>query len=189
VRWNHNIHYQRLVLDRIPPDARRALDVGCGEGILARALRKRIDTVVGIDKDRGSIDRARDAGGDIEYVDADFLTYDAEPFDLVASIAAIHHVETAAGLRKCASLLRPGGRLVVIGCAKRQLPRDLPWEVAGALKTRTLKMKHTYWEHASPIAEPRLTHAQTRQIVRDVLPGASYRQLVLWRYLLDWTAP
>ena len=37
--WNHNIHYHRLILDAVPPGARRALDVGCGEGTLARQLR------------------------------------------------------------------------------------------------------------------------------------------------------
>jgi hypothetical protein len=30
-RWNHNIHYHRLVLAAVPPGSRTALDVGCGE--------------------------------------------------------------------------------------------------------------------------------------------------------------
>ncbi|MDQ6782291.1 MAG: methionine biosynthesis protein MetW [Actinomycetota bacterium] len=39
-RWNHNIHYHRLILDSVPAGARDALDVGCGEGMLARRLRR-----------------------------------------------------------------------------------------------------------------------------------------------------
>jgi len=35
-RWNHNIHYHRRILGAIPENAQRALDVGCGEGMLAR---------------------------------------------------------------------------------------------------------------------------------------------------------
>jgi hypothetical protein len=31
-QWNHNIHYSRLILGSIPPNARSALDVGRGEG-------------------------------------------------------------------------------------------------------------------------------------------------------------
>ncbi len=34
-RWNHNIHYYRLILDAVPTGARSALDVGCGNGLLA----------------------------------------------------------------------------------------------------------------------------------------------------------
>jgi 2-polyprenyl-3-methyl-5-hydroxy-6-metoxy-1,4-benzoquinol methylase len=34
-RWNHNIHYHPVVLDALPPDCERVLDVGCGEGLLA----------------------------------------------------------------------------------------------------------------------------------------------------------
>ncbi|MFI7421548.1 hypothetical protein [Nonomuraea sp. NPDC049684] len=33
--WNHNVHYQRLVLSLIPPGSARALDVGCGDGLMA----------------------------------------------------------------------------------------------------------------------------------------------------------
>jgi 2-polyprenyl-3-methyl-5-hydroxy-6-metoxy-1,4-benzoquinol methylase len=36
-RW-HNIHYHRLILRAVPAGARRGLDVGCGEGTLAREL-------------------------------------------------------------------------------------------------------------------------------------------------------
>ena len=189
MRWNHNIHYQRLILDRIPPTAQRALDVGCGEGILTRALGEQIPVVVGIDKHEASIERARQAGGDVTYEQADVLTYTAEPFDFVASIATLHHMDTENALRTCANLLKGHGRLVVVGCAERELPRDLPWEAAGAIKTRALKLKHGYWEHHSPVVDPTLTHRQTREIVLDTLPGARYRQLALWRYLLDWSAP
>jgi hypothetical protein len=35
-RWNHNLHYHPLILDAVPDGCQRALDVGCGEGILAR---------------------------------------------------------------------------------------------------------------------------------------------------------
>ena len=31
-RWNHNIHYHRLILQAVPPGCQRVLDVGCGEG-------------------------------------------------------------------------------------------------------------------------------------------------------------
>jgi 2-polyprenyl-3-methyl-5-hydroxy-6-metoxy-1,4-benzoquinol methylase len=94
-RWNHNLEYHRLILDAVPPGARRGLDVGCGEGILTRRLRERIPDVTGIDVDRASLELARrqDTGGDIEYILADFLRWPCEPasFDVIASVAALHH--------------------------------------------------------------------------------------------------
>jgi len=39
-------------------------------------------------------------------------------FDLVASVAVIHHLDFVAGIRRMAALLRPGGRLVVVGLAR-----------------------------------------------------------------------
>ena len=47
-RWNHNVHYYRLVLAAVPPGCERALDVGCGEGMLARQLAGRVRHVTGM---------------------------------------------------------------------------------------------------------------------------------------------
>ena len=59
--WNHNIHYHRVVLAAAPGSCRRALDVGCGEGLLTRRLRARSEVVVGLDRDRRSIALACEA--------------------------------------------------------------------------------------------------------------------------------
>jgi 2-polyprenyl-3-methyl-5-hydroxy-6-metoxy-1,4-benzoquinol methylase len=69
-RWNHNTHYYPLVLAAVPDGCRRALDVGCGEGMLARELAARVPQVVGIDKHEPSIALAREQGpaGRVEYV-------------------------------------------------------------------------------------------------------------------------
>jgi len=57
--WNHNIHYHPVIPDAIPARAQRALDVGCGEGTLARELRAVVPQVTAIDADPASIDLAR----------------------------------------------------------------------------------------------------------------------------------
>lgn len=189
-RWNHNIHYHRDVLREIPPGAQLALDIGCGEGRLTRELRERVPHVVGIDRDAASIALAESHGGDVEYVCDDVLSHDfAGAFDLVASIAALHHLDVRTGLRRMADLVRPGGRLVIIGHARRRLPHDLGWELAGAVTTRAIKLRRSYWEHSAPIAAPTDTHAEVRAIVREVLPGARYRRLVLWCYKIVWGRP
>ena len=95
-RWNHNLHYHRVILAAVPDGARRSLDVGCGAGMLARDMRRVVAHVTGIDRDAASIDVARreDGGAGVEYVVGDFMT---EPgsFDHIASIAALHHTDAA----------------------------------------------------------------------------------------------
>lgn len=192
-RWNHNIHYHPVVLAAVPAGARTALDVGCGEGTLTRELARIVPRVVGLDRDAPSLDLAR-AGGDagIEYVHGDVLTHDLAPesFDLVASIAALHHMDTAAGLRRMSELVRPGGSLAVIGLARAGSPVDLAFDVVGAVSTRLHELTKAYWEHSAPIVwPPPDTYRQTRRTATRLLPGARYRRHVLWRYSLVWSKP
>ena len=115
-RWNHNLHYHRVILAAVPDGARRSLDVGCGVGMLARDLRRVVPHVKGIDRDAASIDVARreDDGTGVEYIVGDFMTHPFEPgsFDHIASIAALHHMDAGAALERMRELLAPGGRCV-----------------------------------------------------------------------------
>jgi len=36
--WNHNVQYHDVILRAVPRQCRRALDVGCGQGLLAQHL-------------------------------------------------------------------------------------------------------------------------------------------------------
>jgi SAM-dependent methyltransferase len=191
-RWNHNVHYYPLILNAVPDGARRALDVGCGEGMLARELRRRVPYVTGIDLDETSLElaEAQNANDRIRYVRGDFLTYPFEPasFDVVTTVAALHHMEVTAALGRVRDLLKPGGVLCAVGLARGQLPRDIPIEVAGAVSHRIHALTRGYWEHPSPtVWPPPETYLDIRRIAADVLPGVRFRRHVLWRYSLTWT--
>jgi 2-polyprenyl-3-methyl-5-hydroxy-6-metoxy-1,4-benzoquinol methylase len=71
-RWNHNIHYYPLILAAVPAGCQRVLDVGCGEGMLARELADLVPSVSGIDADANSIDLARreDPAGQLDLIAA-----------------------------------------------------------------------------------------------------------------------
>lgn len=195
VRWNHNIHYHPLVLAAVPPGCRTALDVGCGEGMLTRELAAVVPSVTGIDPDGPSIELARSHGGGdgIGYVQADVLTHPFEraSFDLVASIAALHHMDTTAGLERMRDLLRPGGVLAVVGLPRVRLPQDLPYEVAAIAAHRWHRWRRGgYWEHSAPVVwPPPDTFTQVRETAERVLPGVRVRRHALWRYSLVWAAP
>jgi SAM-dependent methyltransferase len=189
--WNHNIHYHRLILDAIPPGARHALDVGCGEGTLARQLRVLVSHVTAIDTDPASIALAQQqAGPDIEYLLGDFLTYPFHPasFDLIASVATLHHMDAGAALARMRDLLRPGGTLAIIGLPRPDLPADLPWLLASAAGSALHRLTRRYWDHPSPTFwPPPETYASMRRIAARTLPGARLRRHLLWRYSLVWT--
>ncbi|WP_307859423.1 class I SAM-dependent methyltransferase [Cellulomonas sp. zg-ZUI22] len=190
-RWNHNLHYHPLVLDAVPAHARTALDVGTGDGLLAADLRRRVPHVVGIDLDADVLTRARAAGDDIAWMHGDALEapFPAGAFDAVASVAVLHHLpDLADALRRLSTLVAPGGVLVDVGMARSVGWRDAPWEVAGVAQHQVLRRTRTYWEHTAPtLWPPPHTYAEVREIVREVLPGARWRRLPLWRYAVVWT--
>jgi SAM-dependent methyltransferase len=192
--WNHNIHYYPLLLDAAPERCDRALDVGSGEGLLARELRRRAGHVTGIDLDAASVERARrdHAGPGIDFVVGDILSHPFEPasFDLVVSCAVLHHMDEAAALARMADLLRPGGALAVVGLARSRYPADLPRELVAVAADRVHKARRTHWESSAPtVWPPARTYAEIRDVAERVLPGARFRRRLLWRYSLTWTKP
>lgn len=195
-RWNHNIHYYPLILEAVPAGCQRALDVGCGEGMLARQLVLRVPQVVGIDRDAPSIALARhqDSSSSIEFICGDFLTHPFEPasFEMITCVAALHHMDAAAALSWMSQLLVPGGTLAIVGLARSKLPADLHCEAAAViahLGYRLTKSK-IHWEQPSPtVWPPPHSYRQIRALAEDVLPGVRYRRHALWRYSLIWVKP
>jgi SAM-dependent methyltransferase len=91
-------------LPRIPS---RVLEVGCGDGRLARALDDLGYRVV-------AIDPAAPQGAIFEAVTLEEFA-DPARFDAVVASRALHHIHDLAGaLAKLRRLLVPGGRLVVV---------------------------------------------------------------------------
>ncbi len=194
-RWNLNIHYHRVFLDAIPTDATSALDVGCGDGLLTFDLADRGLHAVGIDPHAASIERARRdprATDRAEFICGDVFTSDLQTasFDLVAASAVLHHIDARGGLGRMRQLVRPGGRVVVVGFARPHGVQDRMLGVAGAMTKQVQVMRGRYWEHEAPILwPPPFTTQEMREIGRDELPGATFRRLMSNRFSLVWTAP
>jgi SAM-dependent methyltransferase len=200
--WNHNIHYHPLILRAVPPGSQRALDVGCGSGLLARRLRQCVPHVSAIDRDAPVLGYARqeDGGAGVEYLRGDFLTYDFAPesYDVIVSVAALHHMDPVAALTRMRELLRPGGALTVVGLARGRLPADAPAELAAVAVNLVLRAWKRDWGSSARQAQgaviapviwpPAHTYREMRQIAAAVLPGVRYRRH-LWRYSLRWRKP
>lgn len=191
--WNHNIHYYPIVLRAVPAHAERALDVGCGEGLMARRVAAVVGNVIGIDRDESSVRFARGhCPSGVDYVLGDFMTYPFRPasFDFITSVAALHHMDETAALTRMRALLRPGGRLVVIGLARSSRPRDAILDVVGMVANLVVKRSKAVHKDSSPkVWPPPHTYRQTRRLALQILPGARFRRHLLWRYSLTWTSP
>ncbi|WP_232850789.1 class I SAM-dependent methyltransferase [Nocardia acididurans] len=190
-RWNGNIHYHNLIAEAVG-EADSVLDVGCGEGMLARRLRRSASQVTGIDLHEDSIELARAQSGDITYLVADFLGYPfpSKSFDAIVSVATLHHMDAVTALTRMAELLRPGGTLAIVGLARDVFPRDLAYSLAGVVAYRYHRIRKRDWLHPSPIVwPPPVTNREMRRIAEQVLPGARFRRHLLWRYSIVWTKP
>src|SRR3984957_16201105 len=127
--WNQNVHYQPVILNAVPPGCQTALDVGCGDGLLAARLAERCAEVTGIDRDPRMIAQARaqQARARTTFIEADFLThpFPEASFDFVCANTSLHHMDFTAALTTMARLLRPGGRLAVVGLAADKSIADI----------------------------------------------------------------
>jgi ubiquinone/menaquinone biosynthesis C-methylase UbiE len=189
-RWNHNIHYHQRVLAAVPEGAQTALDVGTGNGLLAADLRQIVPAVTGIDADAEVLKSAREEDAGVTWNEGDFMTYPLVPgsFDVVASIATLHHLpDLGAALTKMADLTAPGGVVVNVGMARSSTPADAFYDAIGFVHSTMQKRRHQEWQHTAPaIWPPPLTYSEVRRIAQDTLPGMSWTRLTLWRYALVW---
>jgi SAM-dependent methyltransferase len=193
-RWNHNTHFHDLVLRAAPPGARTALDVGTGNGMLARDLADAGLAVTAIDLDETVLDAARTEHVDaaIQWVRGDVMTVDlGQRFDVVASVATVHHLpDLALALSRLADLTAPGGTLVVVGLASSTRLRDRLLDLVGVVQHRWYSWRRGHWEHSAPTCwPPPHSYAEVERTAPAVLMGSRYRRHPLWRYSVTWTRP
>jgi 2-polyprenyl-3-methyl-5-hydroxy-6-metoxy-1,4-benzoquinol methylase len=191
-RWNHNIHFHRLVTDAVPAGADSALDVGTGDGVLAGELRAILPDVTGIDLDEGVLTRAAAENPGVEWIQDDVMTHEfGRTFDVVASIATLHHFrDTHEALRRLGTLTSPGGVLVVVGLARSTTLGDHAHDVLGIIQHQWFSRTRTLWEHSAPtVWPPPHTYSEVRAAASEELPGVQWKRFALWRYALTWRKP
>lgn len=109
-------HFNGEVFISLLPSPGRTLDLGCGEGRLARELKTRGYTVVGIDAAPSSIRlaQAEDPDGDYVVADAAELPFPDASFDLVVAFMSLMDVDDLQGaVSESARVLEPGGILAM----------------------------------------------------------------------------
>ncbi|MFF3697867.1 class I SAM-dependent methyltransferase [Streptomyces sp. NPDC002221] len=193
--WNTNVARHPGILRAVPEGCGGALDVGCGDGLLARKLAGRAKTVTGIDKSPEMIARARqlaEAHRDLTFIEGDFLTAELPTtgYDFICSVTTIHHMDFEGALLRMRQLLRPGGTLVVVGLGREAGAKEWATMIATAPIVRGAKLiRRARGPEGMPVAIPEMSYGQVRERAERLLPGLRYRRHVLRRYSLTWQKP
>jgi ubiquinone/menaquinone biosynthesis C-methylase UbiE len=197
--WNHNTHYHKLLLAQLPSPIERALEVGCGHGELAGLLADVAASVDAIDLDADALNQARELQRghiNLSFIHGDFLRLDlpASYYDVVTSVAALHHMDLIEALGKMKQILRPGGVLAVLGLYRESSVLDFAFSAVAF--PVSLFQRHLIHRHNTPtcplkmaIREPTTTLGVIRETAAAVIPGARVRRHLLWRYSLIWQRP
>ena len=96
--------------------ARRVLDVGCGEGQVARRVARLGTDVVGIDASMAQVSAAHDRGGSPQFMRAraEQLPCLSGGFDAVVVCLALEHADPfEPAISEIARVLAPGGRFLL----------------------------------------------------------------------------
>jgi 2-polyprenyl-3-methyl-5-hydroxy-6-metoxy-1,4-benzoquinol methylase len=191
--WNHNIHYHDLVIAVVPAGCRRALDAGCGQGVLSRQLAALSQEVIAVDIDRDSLIRVRASSPppNIHFMQCDVMgaALDENSFDLIAAVATLHHLPMDAALERFRKLLRPGGVIVIIGLFRNSTPLDYLAAAVALPVSRVLRLVRGHTEVGAPVHMPGESLAQIREAFERALPGAEVRRRLLFRYSAVWHKP
>ncbi|MET9760512.1 methyltransferase domain-containing protein [Streptomyces sp. NPDC006372] len=195
--WDHNAHFHRWILRRLPGRVGSALDVGCGSGDLARLLGARAERVEGIDADPAITARAREltpAAAPVTYTVADAPGGLPDgPYDVITCVAVLHHLPFTEALLAFRDRLAPAGTLVIVGVSRERTPAD---HLLGAVSVPLNIVMALLRNWGRPAPRPISMTARTSpadmtfpEIVREaraVLPGARLRRRLFWRYTLVW---
>ena len=129
--WNHNTAFHQEVVRDAGRRGGRALDVGCGEGLLSARLAGVCREVIGIDSDERALARAQrrlERTPNARVLAHDIMDPDLPgrlgAFETVTCVAVLHHLPLEEGLAALGALVAPGGRLIVVGLAADKSPWD-----------------------------------------------------------------
>ena len=195
--WNHNSAFHDEFVADAARRGGRALDVGCGEGLLVQRLAAVCEEAVGIEADPATVERARARlagvrGAVVRRADAldPALRGEVGVFRTVTCVAVLHHLPLEEGLRALSGFVAPGGRLCVVGLAADEGLGDRALSALSVLPNWVASRRHREVRDIGvPVAPPRESLREIRAVAARVLPGCRLRRRMYWRYRLTWDRP
>lgn len=197
--WSHNdaygwwiaFHSRRLRTAH----PRTALDIGCGTGNLIARLANAVDEVTGIEPDTPTAELAATrfaADSRVRVIHGAFDDRPAGSWDVVTLVAVLHHLPLEATLTSLRSMIKPGGKLIVVGLS-RETRGDLPWSAVSLLLNPLIGLiRHPRADGTlptgmtAPSKDPTETFEQIRDAAQTILPGSRMHRGLFFRYRLVW---
>ena len=189
--WNHNTAYYPWIRKHLS-GCRSVLDVGCGDGALARCLNDGEKEIVGIDADPAILRKASllNSGYSSQFVCCPFEDYDpGRKFDAVVFVASLHHMDMTPALERAKALLALGGKILIVGLAKPSGFLDYSLESVRIIPSKLSSLLHRMQSSEELSIRTSYDYPQMREVRRTVstiLPHARIRYGLHYRYLLEW---
>jgi 2-polyprenyl-3-methyl-5-hydroxy-6-metoxy-1,4-benzoquinol methylase len=149
-------------------DARRIVDIGCGNGALCRELSSRGYEVVGCEPSADGVHLAQSSAPDLVFhqigVDDEPSAVGNESFDVAIATEVIEHLVRPRNLPRFAKqVLRPGGHLIV----------STPYH--GYLKNLVLALTDKWDAHVTPLWDGGHIKFWSRKTLSQLLSEAGFR--------------
>lgn len=192
----HDLNPVRLgyVAGRVTLKGARALDVGCGGGLLSEAMARSGADVTAIDLAPGVLDVARlhlhESGLVVDYREIAVEALAGQmpgAFDVVTCMEMLEHVpDPASVIRACATLLKPGGTLFL--STLNRTPLAFGAAIVGAEHVLRLLPRGTH--HYAQFIKPSEVASALRAagLVLDGLSGIAYNPLTRRAWLTESVA-
>ncbi|MDZ4770854.1 MAG: class I SAM-dependent methyltransferase [Chloroflexota bacterium] len=166
--------YYRFVKANLPFAGARVLEIGSGPGHITLELARDGYHVTGLELSPYSVEVARgfaadnpytDGFGSVEYVCADFLTWESDQtYDAIYFLLSLHHFDDLDTiLTRCKQRLNPGGVFIAVEPARDWLTQA---EMSVAALIRLLLANYGGWHEN--LSAP-TTQADLSALVRDLL--------------------
>lgn len=182
------------IADRVALKGARALDVGCGGGLVSESMARAEAEVIGIDLASAVLDVARlhllESGLEVDYreISVESLADDmAAQFDVITCLEMLEHVpDPTSVIRACADLLKPGGRLFL--STLNRTPQSFATAIVGAEHVLRLLPRGTH--HYAQFIKPSELAGDLRRagLVLEDIRGIGYNPLTRKAWLSDSVA-
>lgn len=190
--WNHNTAYHPWLIDIARRQGGYVLDVGGGDGLLAQRLSPVCRSVTAIEPDPTAARRAVErvaANSNVTIAQTDFHRFEPEGrrFDLITFVASLHHMDLRTALAKARQMLTPNGEIAVVGLSANTSVIDWAWAVTCLLPAAIGSRLHRETADIGVVmTDPKESLGEIRRAADEVIPGASVRRTLYYRYLLRW---
>ena len=198
-KWDHNRQYQNYLIKYIPKNCNNILDVGCGTGELTKKLSLLGKEIIGIDISENMLNEAEKRNYDekIRYIKIsveDYLEKTDKQFDIIISIAALHHMNEEKILKMMRNKLTESGKILILDLVQNKTIVDYFLTIIAAIlnpllmlimngRLRVSKNEREAWAGHFQY-DKYLTIVDIKNIAKKILGKVKIKRHLFWRYSL-----